>query len=153
MLPTLPQSVLAAWGEDVAREFVAWIETSMTAVLPTPIQWEALTESQSGLEEAVRANTGRLDAVETRLDAVETRLDAVETRLGVVETRLGVVETRLGAVEVQLVKLNEAVVAARDRSELRMDRLSYQIISQTRWTVGTLVVLTSMLSALIAITR
>jgi len=148
MMARIPDTVQQAWGEVVARDFTHWLEAMMTqrsTTLPDNESRFATVEARlESLESRLAKVEARLDAVESRLAKVEARLDAVESRLANVETRLTMVEHDLGELKIEFREFRREVTE-------RFDRLQGLILSQTRWTVGTLALFGTLIAIQIGI--
>jgi chromosome segregation ATPase len=170
-MPTyMPDTIQKALGEAATRDFTPWLETFMTEHTVGQDTWKLAQARFDGLET-------RQMKVETRLDSLETRQMKVETRLDGVESRLTMVEHDLAELKVEVRDLRRDIHERLDRmaamfnerfdrqaAEMnarfdhqaaevngRFDRLQQQMLSQTRWTVGTLALFGTLITLLVGI--
>ena len=166
MLALMPDTVQKALGDalgDVAvRDFTVWLETLMSEHTVGQDAWSQAQVRFDNLE----AGQARLEAGYAKLEdgqsKLEIRMTNVETRLTHVETRLTMVEHDVADLKVDVRDLRRDMHERFDRQmgevntrfaevNIRFDQLQVQMLSQMRWTVGTLALFGTLIAILVGI--
>ena len=123
-MPTsFPRSVREAWGEEATEDFARWFE-------------ESLRERAVPRDE-YREVLSRLDVVEQRMDGLEQRMDGLDKRMDGLGQRMD--------------RLEDTIEARFAQVDQRFDQMHEAMRVQTRWTVGAIVAIGAILSALLSI--
>jgi hypothetical protein len=166
MLAVMPDTVHKALGDalgDVAvRDFTVWLETAMTEHTVGQDAWSQAQVRFDNLE----AGQAKLETGLAKLEAGQAKLEAgqanLEVRMTNVETRLTMVEHDVADLKVDVRDLRRDMHERFDRQasevntrfaevNVRFDQLQVQMLSQMRWTVGTLALFGTLIAILVGI--
>ena len=123
-MPTsVPRSIRQAWGEEATEDFTRWFEESL--------------RERAVMRDEYREVLSRMDGLDQRMDGIDQRMDGLDQRMSRLEQRMG--------------RLEEELSAFRRETDRRLDRIQEAMRVQTRWTIGTISLIGTILAALLAI--
>ncbi len=126
----MPQVVRQGWGEEVVEAFVPWLQEEI---------YETVKEKAVPRDE-YREVLSRLDGLEKDVLAIKESL--FQTRA---EFRQDQVQMRA--------EFREDLGELRREMHERFDNMHYQMLVQTRWLIGSLALIGTVVSVLLAITQ
>jgi len=126
---TLPRTVEESLGHEAARDFALWFETIL-------------------VERAVHRDEYR--EVLSRLDILEHDMADVKTAIRDLHRTM---DERFQLVDERFDRMNDALNERFDRMNERFDQMYERMTAMIRWTVGTLALLGTIMSILLAIAQ
>jgi len=125
----VPAVLRQAWGDEVADAFAVW--------------FASVLEERAISRDEYRQILSRLDIIEH--DMADLKSDVQELRREISELRKEMNE--------RFDRMNERFDQLRREMDERMDRMYHQMVVQTRWLIGSLVVIGTVISVLLAIAQ
>ena len=144
----MPQVVRQAWGEEVVTAFVPWLEEEF---------YETVKEKAVPRDE-YREVLSRLDLLEKDIsfikeEQVKFRDDLGQMRAEFREEQVQMrAEFREGQVQMRA-EFREDLGELRREMHERFDNMHYQMLVQTRWLIGSLALIGTVVSVLLAIAQ
>jgi len=125
----VPPVLRQAWGDEVADALAVW--------------FASVLEERAISRDEYRQILSRLDIIEH--DMADLKTDVQELRREISELRKEMNE--------RFDRMNERFDQLRREMDERMDRMYHQMVVQTRWLIGSLVVIGTVISVLLAIAQ
>jgi len=125
----VPAVLRQAWGDEAADAFAVW--------------FASVLEERAISRDEYRQILSRLDIIEH--DMADLKTDVQELRREISELRKEMNE--------RFDRMNERFDQLRREMDERMDRMYHQMVVQTRWLIGSLVVIGTVISVLLAIAQ
>lgn len=165
----IPQVVRRAWGEEVVAEFVPWMEERFHEIIREKAvprdEYREVLSRLDALEKDVALIKGELSLTRAELSQGQAQLRAefnqgqaqlrAEFREDLSQIRREINE-RFDRVNEHFDRVNERFDRVNERFDqmgARFDEMYHQMVVQTRWLVGALAVIGTMISVLLAIAQ
>lgn len=144
-MPTeLPHSVHEAWGEQVAEDFSQWIEEFVQERTVHRDEYSEVLSRLKVIDERFKRVDARFEQVDERFEQVNERFEQVDKRFEQVDERFNQVNRRFD-------QLNQRLDNQTAQFNDRIDRLHEQTRVMMRWTIGTIALFGTIVTALLAI--
>ncbi len=146
-----PPALRRAWGEEVADVFIVWLDGVLSEravprdehrqiISRLEVLEHDVTDVKTDLRGLRQEMNERFDRVNERFDRMNERFDEMNVRM---EKRFDEMNARF---EGRLDKMNT-------RFEGRFDEMQHQMLVQTRWLIGSLALIGTVISVLLAIAQ
>jgi len=136
----IPQVVRRAWGEEVVAEFVPWMEE----------RFHEIILAKTVPRDEYREVLSRLDSLEKDVSIIKEEQARMRAEfredLGRLHREMN---ERFDRVNERFDRVNERF----DQMHARFDEMYHQMVVQTRWLVGALAVIGTVISVLLAIAQ
>lgn len=133
----IPRVVRQGWGEEVVEAFVPWLKEEIHEAL----------EEKAVLRDEYREVLSRLDGLEKDVSAIKESLFQMRA-----EFREDLGELRREMHE-RFDRVNERFDEMGARFDGRLDDMHHQMLVQTRWLIGSLALIGTVVSVLLAIAQ
>ena len=146
-----PPALRRAWGEETTDVFVTWLggviseraiprDEHRQIVSRLEILEHDIADLKGGVRDLHREMNERFDRMNERFDRMNERFDEMNVRM----------EKRFDEMNVRMEKRFDEM---NTRSEKRFDEMHYQMLAQTRWLIGSLALIGTVVSVLLAIAQ
>jgi len=129
----IPQVVRRAWGEEVVAEFVPWMEERFHEIILT----------KTVPRDEYREVLSRLDSLEKDVSIIKEEQARMRAEF----------REDLGRLHREMNERFDRVNERFDQMHARFDEMYHQMVVQTRWLVGALAVIGTVISVLLAIAQ
>jgi len=145
-MPTsLPPSVREHFGEPVAEDFARWLEGTLQE---QTVRRDERPDREGGSTPGVyREVLSRLDVIEERFEQMERRFDE---RFEEMQKRF---DARLDQMQDQFEGHSKQVNKRLEGMDEKLDRMNDRILSMTRWLIGLIALLGTLVTALLAVAQ
>ncbi len=159
----MPESVREAWGEQVVRDFTAWLDEVLQERGMPRDQWRQILSRLDALEQGVGHLQEQMGHMQEQIGYVREQVAHTQEQMGRMQEQMNHVEKQVIRTQEQLQHVQEQVVHIQKQVEQlhprfdyvheRFDTLNERLISQTRWTVGVLALFGTIFAILVAVAQ
>jgi DNA anti-recombination protein RmuC len=155
----MPRTIRQGWGEEVVAEFEPWLEAKVYDLIQAEgvsrDEFRAILSRLEGLDKDVSLIKEELFRTRTELrqEQAQTRVEFKED-LAQVRAEFGEQQAQMRAeFREDLGQVRHEMNAGFDRVNERFDQMHHQMAVQTRWLIGSLALIGTVVSVLLAIAQ